>query len=165
MIIAGIDPGYERFGIAILKKGTGHDKDEVIFSDCIRTSAKLPFQDRLFEIGTELESIIQKYKPDALAIEKLFFTTNQKTALSVSEIKGMTTYIAKRNKLPVFEYTPLEIKSAVVGYGKATKDQIQKMLMLLVKGNKKWEEKEAIDDEYDACAVALTCSVLNKNFK
>ena len=91
MIIAGIDPGYERFGIAILKKGSGRDKDEVIFSDCIRTSAKIPFQDRLFAIGDQLETIIQKYKPDALAIEKLFFTTNQKTALSVSEVKGMTT--------------------------------------------------------------------------
>lgn len=162
MKIIGIDPGYERFGVAILEKKSPKDKEEVVFSDCIKTSAKLPFSERLFEIGSKLEEIIKKYQPDVFAIEKLFFTTNQKTALAVAEIKGMATFIAKKNDLPVYEYTPLEVKSAVVGYGKATKDQISKMLKLLIKGNKKWEENKIVDDEYDAAAIALTCSVLNR---
>lgn len=154
MRIIGIDPGYDKFGVAIVDNKNG--SDELIFSDCLRTSAKLDFCDRLFSIGEELNTLIKKYGPDALAIEKLFFTTNQKTAMGVSEIKGMTTYLARKNKLPVFEYTPLQIKIAIVGYGKAEKSQVMKMVPLLLKNFKTMKKGKMEDDEYDAIAVALT---------
>jgi len=152
MRILAIDPGYERVGIAIL------GKDTLVFSECFKTSSKIPFSERLFLIGREIESVIKKYKPKLLAIEKLFFATNQKTAMSVSEAKGVIVYEAKKAGLKIFEYTPLEIKIAVTGYGKSDKKSVINMVKKLIKIN----ENKNSDDEIDAIAVGLTCFAREK---
>ena len=158
MKILAIDPGYERVGIAVIEKIEGEKKEKLIYSDCFRTSAKISFEKRLFLIGSEIKKIINNFNPDNLAIEKLFFTTNQKTAMVVSEARGVIIYEASIKKIPIFEYTPLQIKIAITGYGKATKNQIMEMTkkLLLI------PEKTKKDDEFDAIAVGLTCSASYK---
>ncbi len=152
MIILGIDPGYERLGVAILEKK--ESKEKLLFSSCIKTQAKTPFSERLFILGKELEKIFKKWKPDVTAIEKLFFTTNQKTAMRVSEARGLVIYLAMLYKTEVREFTPLEIKTAVVGYGKAEKQQVAHMVKTILK----IDNSKRYDDETDAIACALTCS-------
>ncbi|MBP9715492.1 MAG: crossover junction endodeoxyribonuclease RuvC, partial [Candidatus Pacebacteria bacterium] len=117
MIILGIDPGYERLGIAVLEKNTG--KEEVLHSECFKTSAKLKFEERLFLIGQKIEEVIKKYRPDVLAIETLFSNTNQKTVMHVSEARGVVIYEAIKKDLKIFEASPPQIKMATTGYGKA----------------------------------------------
>ena len=111
MRILAIDPGFERIGIAVLEK-ENHGKHTLVHSTCFKTSAKLPFHERLNLIGKEIESVIRKYKPQVLAIEKLYFTTNQKTVMGVSEARGVIIYVASSNSLKIFEYTPPQIKIA-----------------------------------------------------
>ena len=94
MKILGIDPGYERMGVAIIERDTSK-KDVVVFSDCIRTNSKFAMSDRLFEIGQTLSSVIKKYKPDAVAIEELYFAKNTKTALMVADARGVIQYICR----------------------------------------------------------------------
>lgn len=156
MKIISIDPGYERIGIAILEK-TPKRKEFLLYSNCFQTSAKLPFAERLKLIGAEIERAIKEYEPQALAIESLFFNSNQKTALLVSEAKGVIKYIALKNNLEVNEYTPLQIKIAVTGDGRGDKKQIILMTHHLVEINKKIK----YDDEYDAIAIGLTYFACN----
>jgi crossover junction endodeoxyribonuclease RuvC len=157
MKILAIDPGFERVGIAIIEK-TNLNKDKLVFSVCFKTSAKIPFHERLRNIGLEVESVIKKYKPEALAIEKLYFTTNQKTVMGVAEARGAIIYVASKNGLSIFEYTPPQIKVAVAGYGKASKDMIMSMVPKLI------DIKNEInsDDELDAIAIGLTCLACEK---
>lgn len=152
MKIISIDPGYERLGIAIIKKEET-SKETLIYSACFKTSAKLPFTSRLKLIGDETERLIKKFSPSALAIETLFLSNNQKTAMRVSEVRGAILYIATINNLKIYEYTPLAIKIATTGYGKSTKNQMIAMIPRLIKIDK----KIAHDDEYDAIAVGITC--------
>lgn len=153
MKILGIDPGYERLGVAILE----HEKsgDALIYSDCIITSPKLPHEKRLAIIGEEIQKIIVKQKPDCAGIETLFFNTNQKTAMHVAEARGVVVYEIAKHNIPVFEYTPLQIKIAVTSYGRSDKSQVTEMLRKLIRIDKKIKH----DDEYDAIAVALTHAV------
>lgn len=151
MKILSIDPGYERLGIAILEKNK-RSKETVLYSDCFRTSNKFPFPERLLKIGNELDRVIKKYSPEVFVTESLFFTKNQKTALFVASAIGSLIYIAKKNNLKVFEYTPLQIKIAITGYGRSDKKQITSMVQKLVTIDKKIK----LDDEYDAIAVGLT---------
>src|SRR3989344_2103608 len=118
MIILGIDPGYDRLGIAILEK---KNKETLLHSECFITSSKDSFYTRLFQIGKRINEIIKEYNPDILAIESLFITKNQKTAMRVSEARGVIMYEAIKNNIKVLEYTPLQIKMAVTGYGKSDK--------------------------------------------
>lgn len=157
MIILGIDPGYGRLGCAILKKEKGQEK--LLDYACLETSSKTEHPERILKIASGVEKIIKKYRPNILAIEKLYFNTNQKTALKVSEIKGIIIYLALKNKMKIFEYTPLQIKTAVCGYGKAPKEQIQKMINLILKLKKPIKQ----DDAADAVALCLTCSALFTN--
>ncbi|MCR4334379.1 MAG: crossover junction endodeoxyribonuclease RuvC [Patescibacteria group bacterium] len=152
MKIISIDPGYERLGIAVLEK-KDNEKETLLYSDCFKTSAKLPFISRLKEIGNEIEILIKKFSPSALAIETLFLSNNQKTAMRVSEVRGAILYIATINSLDIYEYTPLAIKIATTGYGKSTKNQMIAMVPRLIKISKKVTH----DDEYDAIAVGITC--------
>ena len=152
MKILGIDPGFERIGIAIMERKEKH-KDSLIYSACFKTSAKIPFHERLTTIGNEIERIIRKYKPEALAIEKLYFTTNQKTVMGVSEARGVIVYSASRNGLEIFEYTPPQIKVAVTGYGKADKRMVMSMVPKLID----MDASINSDDELDAVAIGLTC--------
>lgn len=153
MRILSIDPGYERLGIAILEKNPGDKKETLLYSDCFKTSAKLAFVTRLSQIGKELEKLIDEYQPKALAIETLFFSNNQKTAMRVSEARGVIIYTMAGRGLPVHEYTPLQIKIAVTGHGKSDKKQVIAMVPRLIDIKK----KIAHDDEYDAIAIGLTC--------
>lgn len=155
MIILGIDPGFEKLGCAILEKTSGSEK--LIYSTCLVSDRKLSHEKRLFYLGERLKKIISKHKPDILAIEKLFFTKNQKTALQVSEARGMILYIAASKKIPIIEFTPSEIKIALTGYGKAEKKQVQGMVENILKLTKLFKS----DDEIDAIATSLTCSSHN----
>jgi len=156
MIILGIDPGYGRMGYAVLQK----DKEEKLLEfSCAETDPKSKHVERVMVLAEKIEDLIKKYKPDYLAIERVFFTKNQKTALQVSEVKGMVTYIGLKNKLKVVEYTPLQVKSAVCGYGKATKDQVEKMIRMILKIKEQIEH----DDTADAIALCLACSASEKH--
>jgi len=149
MIVLGIDPGYDRLGVAIVEK-TGEER--VLWSDCITTNSKVDFTDRLFSIGEAVEKIIKKWKPDAMSLEKLFISTNQKTATNIAEVRGVLIYLAKKHKLSLGQYTPMEIKSTIAGYGTADKKQVTAMIEKLVK----LPAGKRLDDEYDAIGVALT---------
>lgn len=151
MRILGIDPGYERLGVAVIERI--HGKDLLVFSDCVRTSATRPFNERLLEIGTAVESIIDSYAPDALAYERLYFNTNQKTAMGVAEVRGVISFVCSKAGLPVHEYTPPQIKMALSGWGRASKTQVADMVHRLIALP---DKKKRLDDEYDAIAVALT---------
>jgi crossover junction endodeoxyribonuclease RuvC len=153
MKILAIDPGYERVGIAVLEK-EGNNREVLVFSECFQTNSKLPFDERLLLIGQEIERVIGEHQPEIMAIEKLFFAKNQKTALAVSEARGVIMYAAKKLGLEIREFTPNEIKVAVTGYGKATKRDITFMLPKLIDV----DVDKKIDDELDAIAVGLTCA-------
>ena len=150
MIILAIDPGYERLGIAILEKASG--QESLIYSSCFKTKATEQAEERLRLIGEEISTLIKKYQPTALAIETLFFKNNAKTAMRVSEARGVLLYEAAKNGLTVTEFTPLQIKVAVTGYGRSEKDQVTTMVKKLIKINKTIQ----YDDEFDAIAVGLT---------
>ncbi len=152
MKIISIDPGYERLGVAIVEKVDGRSKEQLIFSECFRTSAKSDFNERLLQVGQRVKGLIEQYKPEALAIEKLYFNSNQKTAIQVSQVIGSIIFLAKDSGLEVFEYTPLQIKLAVAGNGKGSKDDVTTMLKYLID----LPDKKMLDDEYDAIAVGLT---------
>lgn len=157
MKIISIDPGYERTGIAVIEKEK-NQREVLLFSECFKTSSKLPHPERLNLIGNRIKEIIKKYKPIALATEKLFFAKNQKTALLVAEARGVILYSGKSSGLEVFEYTPNEIKIAITGYGKAEKRQIMDMVKKLIK----IDSKKNSDDEFDAIAIGLTHFAINR---
>ena len=150
MLVLGIDPGYDRLGVALVKKDGG--KEELVFSDCFLSSPKDTLGERLLSVGNELEKLIKEHKPDTVATEKLYFTVNQKTAMSVAEARGVISYLSAKHKIPLFEYTPPEIKLTVTGYGNANKKQVAEMIPRLIKISKGIK----YDDEYDAIAIALT---------
>ncbi len=158
--VLSIDPGYDRLGMAILKKDL-QNKPFLEFSDCFKTSAKLEFADRIELIGIKIEEIIAAYSPEILAIENLFFTNNQKTAMRVAETRGVLIYIAKKHGLKVHEFTPSQIKSAVTGNGQSDKTAVEKMIKILLPELKKVDKK--IDDEYDAIACGLAYFALEKS--
>jgi crossover junction endodeoxyribonuclease RuvC len=149
--VLGIDPGYERLGIAVVEKQ--NNKEVVVYSECFHTPKDMPFHERLFLLGEKVRIIIEEYAPQALAIETLMFNTNQKTAIHVAEARGVVLYEGARKKLEVFEFTPLQIKIAITGHGRSDKKQVTEMVKKLVK----IEKTDAKDDEYDAIACALTC--------
>ena len=152
MKILGIDPGFERLGVAILEKNKIDKKERVLFSECFKTSSKLEFNERLHLIGEEVNKIIKKYKPEILSIETLFLTTNQKTVMHVAEACGVVIYEATCAGLKIFEASPPQIKIATTGYGKASKEQVMKMVKILVD----IDNSKKSDDELDAIAIALT---------
>ena len=152
-LVFGIDPGYDRMGVAFLRQEKG--KEVLVYSHCLESKRSDSFLERLLFLGKEVSYLIEKWKPDCIAIEKLFFVTNQKTASQVSEVRGMLLYIAAchgyQNR--VYEYTPLEIKTTVAGFGRAEKKQVA----LMVNRITGFDPKKAKDDEVDAIAVAITC--------
>ncbi len=150
MKVLGIDPGYGRCGVAVLEK-TSH-KHILLYSDCIETSAKDEFGPRLATVISSCETVLKSFHPDCVAIEKLFFTNNAKTAMHVAEVRGALINMASRAGITLAEYTPAQIKNASTGSGRADKKQITKMLHMLVDINKEIKH----DDEYDAIAVGIT---------
>ena len=170
MKIIAIDPGYERLGVAILEKNP-YEKEKVIFSECFKTSAKDNFNIRLREVGKHMREVIEKYKPEALAIETLYFTTNQKTAIAVAEARGVILYEAALEELSIYEYTPLQIKIAVTGYGRSDKKGVISMVRKLVDIEEKGRVSKdgtrpdfaKSDDEFDAIAIGLCCLASMRN--
>ncbi|OGI74144.1 crossover junction endodeoxyribonuclease RuvC [Candidatus Nomurabacteria bacterium RIFCSPHIGHO2_01_FULL_43_16] len=152
MKILGIDPGFERLGVAILEKSKGEKKERVLFSECFRTPVKSDFSERLRLLGAEVKKIIKEYKPEVLAIETLFLNTNHKTAMRVAEARGVVVYEAAHAGLRIFEASPPQIKVATTGHGASDKAQIIKMVKMLVEIDK----SKKSDDELDAIAIALT---------
>lgn len=150
MRVLAIDPGYDRFGIAIMDKNTR--EGTLLFSTCIQTDKTISFPERLKVIGSALQALLEEYSPSAVALEHLYFNTNQRTAIHVAEVRGIVLYLASLRECRILEYTPQEIKVAVTGYGKSDKKQVMTMVKRLIPSVK----KEALDDEYDAVAIALT---------
>ncbi len=133
-------------------------KEILLYSDCIETDAKAEFSARLLQIADECARVIEKFKPDCVAMEKLYFSNNQKTAMQVAEVRGALINCASGFGLEVAQYTPAEVKSAVASSGRADKKQIAAMLHMLMKIDKKITH----DDEYDAIAIAVTHLVRNR---
>jgi crossover junction endodeoxyribonuclease RuvC len=157
MVILGIDPGIARTGWGIIEKSKSH-KLQVISYGCIETAAGLPIERRLQTIREELIRIIKKYKPEVLGIEELFFNTNAKTALIVGQARGVVIVTAAELGLEVFSYTPLQVKAAVTGYGRAEKAQMGKMVKMLLN----LPEIPKPDDTTDALAIAIACAYTKK---
>jgi crossover junction endodeoxyribonuclease RuvC len=149
MRILGIDPGYDRLGLAVLSDGSGKQTYE--YSECF-TPEKGAFEDRLLSVGAHFREVLGRFSPDAVALETLFITKNQKTAMHVAELRGVLLYEARMSKATISEYTPSQVKSAVTGYGKSDKAAVAMMLTKLLT----IPERTMLDDEYDAIAVALT---------
>ena len=150
MRVLAIDPGFGRCGVAVVEKING--KETLLFSECIETSSKQSFPERLGEVVSRCTKALEAYAPDAFALERLYFTNNQKTAMQVAEVRGALIVLAAQHGLAVSEYTPGQVKSAVAGSGNADKKQIAKMVHVLMK----IEKSIAHDDEYDALAIGLT---------
>lgn len=156
--IIGIDPGFDRLGVAVIdKQGTS---ETLVFSTCIVTSKKDSFEERLAQIGKELTSIFSTHQGQELAIETLFFTKNQKTIITVAEVRGICLYLAHLHNLTIFEYSPPQIKLAIAGDGKASKNDIASMVPKILKTTL---PQGTIDDEIDAIAIALTHSANRQN--
>jgi len=154
--ILGIDPGFDRVGIAVIEKKP--NKDILVHSECITSIRTDSYFDRLKTIGLGLERVIRQYDPTAVAIETIYFSKNRKTALQVAEARGVLLFQASRNNLPIFELSPLEIKVAVTGHGKSDKTQIMKMIPQLIDVDKKIK----YDDEFDAIAIAISAGAIHQ---
>ena len=150
MVILGIDPGYAIVGWGLVEYKNNSFRP--LRYGAVTTDADMEFNSRLKVIYDDISQIIKTFKPDALAIERLYFTTNQKTAIMVAEARGVILLSAQQNGLPIFEYTPLQVKTAVTGYGKAKKPQIMEMTRRLLK----LPDIPKPDDTADALAIAIT---------
>jgi crossover junction endodeoxyribonuclease RuvC len=149
--VLAIDPGYDRVGLAVVEKdGT---KEKVIYSTCIETKRQDTFADRILTVGNSIEKALADYAPQCVAIETLFFNKNIKTAIGVAQARGVVMYLAKRAGCEIFEFGPQEIKIAITGYGKSDKTAVLAMVKRLVNN----VPEHALDDEYDAIAVGVTC--------
>ncbi len=149
MIILGIDPGFARTGWGVIES-TGSCVKMKAYG-CLETDKDLNFSHRLEYLHIELTKIIKKYKPDLVGVEELFFCANVKTALNVGQARGVVLLTLRLNKLPFLEFTPLQIKQAISGYGKADKKQVQQMVKMIFN----LEKIPKPDDAADALAVAF----------
>lgn len=149
MRILGIDPGYAIIGYGIVDYSGS--KFSVIGYGAITTPADLPFSKRLSLINDDISYLIEKYKPDDLAIEKLYFNTNTTTAIDVAQARGIILLAAEKGGLSINEYTPLQVKQSVTGYGRAEKHQVMEMTKNLLGLN----SIPKPDDTADALAIAL----------
>lgn len=155
MTILGIDPGTATVGYGIIEVKKKKELSCIGYGT-IKTPSWMELSERLKRIEKEVAKIIRKYNPKIVAIEKLYFFKNVKTAISVSEARGVILLTASKKKIPILEFTPLEVKMSIVGYGKATKIQIQKM----VKSFLNLKEIPKPDDAADALALALCAHFL-----
>lgn len=157
MIIVGFDPGLATLGYGVIKKEL-KKKPEMVDYGIISTPKDMNLPDRLTLIEKGVKQVIEKFKPDEIAIEELFFAKNVKTGIAVAHARGVLLLTATKECCKIFEYTPLQIKQALTGYGRADKPQMQKMVKTLL-GLKAIPRP---DDAADALAVALTHAQTNK---
>ena len=148
--IIGIDPGTGILGFGVIDTAPG-GKVKLVDGGVIRTEANQPLDERLVEIYRHLSSVISKTRPNVMAVEKLFFAQNVTTAISVSHARGVAILAGKISELQVFEYTPLQIKQSLTGYGRADKKQVQEMVRIIL-GLKEVPKP-------DDCADALACAI------
>ena len=126
---------------------------KLLFSDCLRTSTKDHFHERLKQLGRAVDTLITEHTPVRVALEKVYFEKNAKTAMQIAEVRGMLAYIATSRDVMICEYTPLQVKTAVTGYGRSDKAAIALMLPRLID----MPAGKRLDDEMDAIAVGITC--------
>jgi crossover junction endodeoxyribonuclease RuvC len=151
VVILGIDPGIAIVGYGVIDYGERSRSFTTLDYGAITTPANTPVCDRLATIHRELDDLISMYRPDAMAIEELFFNTNQKTAIVVAEARGVLLLCARQRGVEIFEYTPLQVKQAVVGYGRAEKAQVIMMVRTILK----LTAAPKLDDTADALAIAV----------
>jgi len=151
MRVISVDPGYDRIGVAVLEYTDG--KEQLIHSSCIQTDKSKDLLARLQEMGEQFSTLLTTHTPDTLGIETLFFNANVKTAIGVAQARGILIYLAQSTGCTVYEFGPQEIKVAVTGYGKSDKHAVIDMVMRLIPD----APEKALDDEYDAIAVGITC--------
>ena len=159
MIILGIDPGTARVGYGAVSKiqnlkSKTQNRLKCLDYGLIETDPSLTPAERLKRLNDELNKLIKKHQPETLAIENIYFFKNLKTALPVSQAKGVILLSAAKHKIPVAEYTPLQVKQALTTYGRADKSQVQKMVKILLN----LKEIPKPDDAADALAVAICCA-------
>lgn len=152
MKIVAIDPGYDRVGVAFLEKDlTVRGPEKILYSTCIQTKKECSFYERMETVRTSLDLLIQEYQPDALVLEELYFAKNTKTAMRVSEARGIIVGEGMRHALRIHEIHPNRVKIAITGYGAAKKEDIffmlPKLLPIDIQGK--------IDDEVDALAIGV----------
>lgn len=147
--VIGIDPGYAIVGWGVLD--FDGNRFSVVDYGAVQTSAGLPFERRIEQIWDELSVVLERHRPGSMAVEQLFFTTNQKTAIDVAQARGVILLCAVKHGLEVMQYTPLQVKQAVVGYGKAEKNQVMQMVKTMLN----LEKVPKPDDTADALAIAI----------
>lgn len=155
-IILGLDPGTAITGFGVIKE----NKNNLEYINCghIATSSDKTSAARLLLISDSLEKILEEYKPDVVAIESLFFAKNRATAIAVAQARGVLLSIVAKHKLPIMEYTPLQVKQTLTGYGRAEKRQMQKMVQSILR----LKEMPKLDDSADALALAVCASYCYK---
>lgn len=158
MIILGLDPGIATLGYGVIEVTS--NKNKIIDYGIISTSSKTSFPRRLVQVSDGVIELLSKYNPDSVAIEELFFNKNVKTALNVGHARGVALVEVAKVMDEVYEYTPLQVKQAVVGYGRAEKMQVQQMVKILLN----LKDIPRPDDAADALAVAL-CHAHTKNMQ
>ncbi len=161
MVILGIDPGYAIVGFGVLRSERG--APSLLACGAINTPAGQPLSKRLLQIADDLDELIRRFKPDAMAVERLYFGNNVTTGIGVAQARGVILMTAERQGIPIYEYDPSQVKMAVVGYGKAEKRQVMDMTKRLL--NLKAVPRP--DDAADAVAIALcharsSTSLLNR---
>ena len=149
MIIMGVDPGYAIIGYGVVEYKNNHFS--VLDYGVITTSSDLPFNERLECIYNDFCDVIKRNNPVAVAVEKLYYNNNAKTVIDVSQARGVLVLAAQKNSLEIGEYTPLQVKQSVVGYGRAEKKQVQEMTRILLN----LEKIPKPDDAADALALAI----------
>lgn len=150
MRILGIDPGYAIVGYGVLDYSS--NRFSVVGFGAVTTGADMDFNKRLMVIYNDITELIKTYKPDEMSIEKLFYNTNQKTVIDVAQARGVTILPAVQHNIPIYQYTPLQVKNALVGYGRAEKRQVQEMTRNILK----LKVIPKPDDTADALALAIT---------
>lgn len=149
MIIVGIDPGYAITGYGVI--AYAGNRFSLLDYGVITTKAHSPFELRLLQISQETDALLERYNPDVMAIEELFFSRNTTTAIGTAQARGVLILSGAKKNIPVFEYTPIQVKSAVTGYGRADKNQVKQMVRILLN----MEQAPKIDDAADALAIAI----------
>ena len=150
MITLGIDPGLATVGFGVVQSRIGNDFRALEYG-AVLTEAGKKVEDRLLEIYDNIDELCKTFKPHAAAVERLYFNTNEKTAINVAQARGVILLALTKNGVPVYEYTPLQIKQALTGYGRAEKKQIMYMVKTLLK----LESEPKPDDTADALAAAI----------
>ncbi len=149
MRILGIDPGLAIVGYCIVD--IENDEYILVTSGSIQTDKNKSDAARLFEIQTDVQTIIDSYKPDVASVEKLFYFKNQKTVIPVAEARGVILSVLEKNKIKIAEYTPIEVKQVITGYGRASKDEVAKIVEMSIK----YKKLPKLDDTLDSIAIAL----------